>query len=486
MSMDWRSRVYAITHFNFQREDKVRALFLFSEGEAIGEEGIYWLKLHVANCGAFKVEVEGADGKKEKQGIDKRPFEERIRWVDDNIALIADYAKRPLYNTGWTTADAPFLFLAACRELTNAIEEGTSYVCHLPVSWDGACNGLQHLCAMTRAPEGRFVNLLNSLGPNGEDLGPEDVYQLVANKAKLLVEADLTNEEVLGKPDEKNPERITYAPICKLAKLAWDFGVERALVKRNVMTFSYASKEFGMSEQHYEDTMEPLELKLIKGEIAEHPFGDTQDEHKLVSRYLANRVLTAIREVVNLPAQAMAFLQKLAGALAHESKPLRWTTPAGVPWINRYTPKVVERVELFLHDKGVKTRHRITVAVADEPSIDKEKSKAGVAANVTHACDASHLLLTVCASADEGIVDIATVHDSFGCLPSRAGRFNEIIRETFVRMYKEHDILAELLASARADMSEANQWRLDEAEAAMPKKGSLDIEEVTKSRYAFA
>ena len=117
---------------------------------------------------------------------------------------------------------------------------------------------------------------------------------------------------------------------------------------------------------------------------------------------------------------------------------------------------------------------------------DKDKAKAGVSANVTHACDASHLLLTVCAAADEGIVDIATVHDSFGCLPSRAGRFNEIIRETFKRMYDEHDVLAELLASARADMSEANQWRLDEAEAAMPMKGSLNLEEILHAKYAFA
>ena len=32
---------------------------------------------------------------------------------------------------------------------------------------------------------------------------------------------------------------------------------------------------------------------------------------------------------------------------------------------------------------------------------------------------------------------IATVHDSLGCLPSRAERFGSIIREQFVRMYVE-------------------------------------------------
>jgi DNA-directed RNA polymerase len=466
MSMDWRSRVYGLTHFNFQREDKVRALFLFAEGEAIGEEGIYWLKLHVANCGDFNK-------------VSKAPFEERIKWVDDNLMLIRDYVKRPTLNTGWTEADSPFLFLAACGELIAALTNGPAHVSHLPVSWDGACNGLQHLCSMTRAPEGRYVNLT-------DNLSPEDVYQLVATKAKAVIEADLTNEEMFGKPNDEAPERKTYAPVKELARIALAYGVDRSLCKRNVMTFAYASKEYGMADQHYEDTMEPLELKLIKGDIDNHPFGDSVDEWRLCCRYLAKRVLAAIREVVGLPAKAMEFMQLLAGALAHEGKPLKWTTPAGVPWINRYSPVITERVELFLHDKGVKSRQRITVAVDSENSIDKDKAKAGVAANVTHACDASHLLLTVNACADEGIVDIATVHDSFGCLPSRAGRFNQIIRETFLRMYTDHDVLAELLASARADMSEAGQWRLDEAEAAMPAKGTLNLEEILNAKYAFA
>ena len=50
LNIDFRGRVYAIPHFNFQREDCVRALFLFADGEPIGEEGLKWLKAHVAAC----------------------------------------------------------------------------------------------------------------------------------------------------------------------------------------------------------------------------------------------------------------------------------------------------------------------------------------------------------------------------------------------------------------------------------------------------
>jgi DNA-directed RNA polymerase len=55
------------------------------------------------------------------------------------------------------------------------------------------------------------------------------------------------------------------------------------------------------------------------------------------------------------------------------------------------------------------------------------------------------LLRTVNAAVAEGIRSIATVHDSFGCLPSRAERFRKIIREQFVKMYEEHDVLAQVL-----------------------------------------
>ena len=42
-------------------------------------------------------------------------------------------------------------------------------------------------------------------------------------------------------------------------------------------------------------------------------------------------------------------------------------------------------------------------------------------------------MLVVLAAVAEGIVSIATVHDSFGCLASRAGRFNQIIRRLLGR-----------------------------------------------------
>jgi DNA-directed RNA polymerase, mitochondrial len=99
----------------------------------------------------------------------------------------------------------------------------------------------------------------------------------------------------------------------------------------------------------------------------------------------------------------------------------------------------------------------------------------GASPSFVHACDA------VNAAVSEGITSIATVHDSFGCLPSRAARFREIIREQFVRMYQEHDVLSEVLECARRDPKEP-KGLADKP----PPRGSLDIKQVLDAQYAFA
>lgn len=441
-NMDWRGRVYGLPHFNFQREDRVRACFQFAQGEPIGERGIYWLKVHTANCGDF--------GK-----VSKRPYEERVQWVDQNAAVIQAIAANPLAELLWLEADKPFLFLAACVELSACLQVGPSFDTHLPVSWDGSCSGLQHLCAMTRAPEGRLVNLT----PSEE---PQDVYQLVADVAFKAMEGDLDDEK-LGR----------FAAMA----LAFD-GNRRKAVKRNVMTYSYSSKMFGMRQQHIDDLMEPLAVEVQRGKRPEHPFGDNRSTQGAAAAYLAKCIYAAIESVVDRPARAMGFLQKLARALAHEGKPLEWVSPTGLPWSNRYHPCTTKRVRLWMHDQSVS----LVVATGYEKGIDKDRAANGVAPNLVHACDACHLMMVILAAMSEGFSSFALVHDSFGCHASRADRFHQIIREQFVKLYTEHDVLSEVLERAKCALSEHNWDRLPEC----VEPGELNIEEVLNASYAFA
>ena len=443
-NLDWRGRVYPLPHFNFQREDRVRGLFLFEEGRELGENGLKWLKIHLANCGDFNK-------------ISKRSFEEREQWTNENLASILVWAEQPLSTLTWTKADKPFLFLAACIELSQALKSSDSsrFVSTLPVSWDGSCSGLQHLCAMTRSPEGAFVNLTPS--PQ-----PQDVYLKVADEAFRQIELDAA-------------EGNEYAAMCLECPVD-----RRKMVKRNVMTYSYSSKKFGMGEQQIEDLMKPLRLKVLKGELPEHPFTDNTSAQEAAARYLAGRVHEAIERVVRKPAEAMEFLQKLARACAHEDKPLEWTTPVGLPWSNRYHDSKTRSVRLFLHDRGIRIQSK--VAIDYEAEILKTRAVNGVAPNFVHALDAAHLMLTVNAAVSEAITSFALVHDSFGCHAGVSERFHQIIREQFVQMYEEHDVLNEVYERAKYDVSHHNWRRLPKA----IEYGDLNIQEVINAKYAFA
>lgn len=437
---DWRGRVYPLPFFNFQRDDRVRALFLFADGAPIGDDGLYWLKVHTANCGAF-------------DGIDKRSLKERVQWVDMRIDALENIAVDPLKHTDWMKADKPFLFLAACFELLSALATGPQYVTTLPVSWDGSCSGLQHLCAMTRAPEGELVNLTNN---------PirQDVYERVATIVTQRVQADAAGSDASA----------------DVAKRCLAFGIDRSVVKRSVMTFCYASKKFGMAMQFREDLMRPLEIKVLAGELDEHPFGD--DNGREAQTYLAKLVYEAICGIVTLPAEAMGFLQSCARALAHEGKALRWTTPAGLPVVNAYFEPTFARVRLWLHDASI----TLKLATGDTKTVAKDKAANGIAPNFVHSMDACHLMLTTNASVAEGITNIATVHDSFGCPAPQAGRFHRIIREQFITMYENNDVLAQVLETATCDLTEHNRHRLPDAVL----KGSLNIQEVKDAVFAFA
>lgn len=437
MNYDYRGRIYGLPHFNFQRADHIRALFRFDEGQVLTEEGRYWLKVHVANTGAF-------------QKIDKAPFDERVAWVDDNHVVLDKIARDPMSHTDkWVDADSPFMFVAACKALHEAYL-GLSV--HIPVSFDGSCSGLQHLCAMSQSEEGRLVNLL----PTEK---PEDIYSAVATIVDRRIHDDLGGED------------------DALAKLCLAYGVSRSLVKRNVMTYSYSSKRFGMQQQIMEDTMRPLELRVMSGELDEHPFGD--DGYN-AARYLSHHIFDAIEEAISKPAEVMKFLQSIAKAYSHEGKPVTWETPLGFPVMMRYPKMEEKRVNLTLLDRSVKRRVS-PLSLVETPEIDKTKASNGIAASFTHSMDATHLQMVVLAAKEAGINSIALVHDSFGCLPNDASRFREIIKRTFVELYTENDVLQDILDKTY-DTLETSKHKL----SPVPHKGSLDLSLVMQAEYAFA
>ena len=53
-SFDFRSRMYPVCHFNYHRDDHIKALFEFARGKPVAEEDRGWLAIHLANVGDFE------------------------------------------------------------------------------------------------------------------------------------------------------------------------------------------------------------------------------------------------------------------------------------------------------------------------------------------------------------------------------------------------------------------------------------------------
>jgi DNA-directed RNA polymerase len=493
---DKRGRVYPIPHFNFQRSDHIKAMFQFAEGKPLGMNGLKWLVIHLANCGDF--------GK-----VSKASFDDRMAWVNANITDILNVADDPKATFNWwSKADKPFCFVAACIEYARAVRFShiPEYVSHLPIALDGSNSGLQHYSMALRAKEeGRMV-CLASLD------APEDVYRLVAEASATLVREEAQSSPAVllealkvlqPKPEKETPAEyearmVALAAKTRLAADLWlEYGIDRSVVKRNVMTFCYSSETFGFREQLMEDLMRPLSENVLRGEASHHPLEIDGDGGWFASLYLAKKNWAAVTSLVDRAAGGMKWLKRAAQLLAHEGKPVVWTTPTGLPCRNIYTEEDCVTISLFLFDKNL-TLHENAVGkeidgdlyrtvraiMSERPGevIIKSKAASTIAPNVIHSMDASHLLLTANAAVEEGIENFQFIHDSFATHAGDTEKFFWLIRETFVDMYEKLDLFGYLYELVWSDLSPEGAEKLPHP----PTSGSLDMDVVRKSLYSFA
>lgn len=497
-SMDFRGRVYAVPHFNPQRSDHIKAMFHFADAVRLGPDGGRWLMIHLANCGDF-------------EKVSKKAFDDRVQWVRDNEAAILDAAADPFSTYDWwSTADSPFCFLQACFEYAAWHAWGFSedFPSTVAVALDGSCSGLQHYAAMTRsAEEGYHVNLLPRETPG-------DVYQVTADKARPALEHQASDawlsiqlDRAEGDADKEASARTGQAA----AQTILGLGFGRGDVKRNVMTYFYGSERYGMRDQHMVDTMRPLADEVALGERETHPYslltsrknkesGEVtmaQDGGFTCAHTLASHVYAAVVAVAPKADEAARWFQQVAAILAHESLPVIWRTPTGLPVVQRYSEYTSKQVTMWLYDRkvlvptgtdkvdeGGNVLSRIQCLIREAPTkrIDKSKARSAISPNVVHSLDAAHLIRTVVMAHREGIQHFQLIHDSFATHAGKTGRFFQIIREAFVDQYETFCPFAEIDQYARSVLSEEGIEKLPP----IPARGTLDIREVLTSLYAFA
>jgi len=457
-SLDFRGRIYAATKFSPQGNDMDKGMLLLADAPEMGPDGGYWLKMHGANVA----------------GMDKAMLDDRIKWVDDNHAMIMDIADNPMDNLWWAReADSPFCFLAFCFEYAAWKRQGDTYRCGLAIAFDGSCSGIQHFSAMLKDEVGgAAVNLIPSEKPS-------DIYRIVSDKVNLILDEHIkegTPDYTEEKTDKETGEITTLSKrgTHSLATHWRAYGVDRGVTKRSVMTLPYGSKQFGFAEQLLSDIIIPACLERGEGVFP---------AAREAATYMAKLIWDSLGTTVVAAVKAMDWLQKVAGVLTKENMPCHWVTPVGFPVWQTYKKADVHRIDTVINGSV-----RITMSVAkhasqDGPSeLDRHKQQNGISPNFVHSMDASHLMLTVLEAQAHGVEHFATIHDSFGTCPGLAGVMFKAVRECMVRTYSDRDVIQDFFNTFESLLSEENRGNIP----AFPPKGKLDLGLIRSSLYCFA
>jgi len=165
-NMDFRGRIYPVQSLlNPQAGDISKSLLLFASEKKLTNDGVKWFKIHGANLYGE---------------VDKEPFENRIKWIEDHeqdILNSANYYETELF---WKKASDPFQFLSFCFEYKKYLNNKESFETSIPVAIDGSNNGLQHISTLLRdIKSAKEVNVL----PNGENI-ISDIYKIIAEQTK--------------------------------------------------------------------------------------------------------------------------------------------------------------------------------------------------------------------------------------------------------------------------------------------------------------
>jgi Autographiviridae RNA polymerase len=428
LNTDFRGRIYGIPHFNFQREDDVRALFLFADGEPIGEEGLKWLKAHVA----ARADGNAWSNIEKPSKLDRKG---RIAWTDANLDTLRSIGEAVLRRDepaklAWALPKSDrYQFLAACVELVQALNEGPDFITRLPITFDGTCSGLQHLCAMTRADEGRYVNLV----PADE---ADDFYSRVAFRTWLSIPENL--RDLMEDP------------------------FDRANVKQPAMSYFYGSRPGGFGKDR-RGRWRPYGMTKQIIDVLEERKKSTKG-----AKQLAHAIYEVIEDMVPRAKAVLDFLRKLTKLCANEGKLLRWTTPLGLPVINACYQPDTKTINAWLDGRR---RRVVNFVVGDTDEIAEGDAVNAAAANFVHSVDACHLHLVALAAEKEGI-QMVSVHDSFGCLAPRAERFKAIIHEQFSQLHERNKLLDGVLQQAKTALPQKTKL------PPIPETGTLKLKDI--------
>lgn len=379
---DSRLRLYNVApDLNPQGDTIARGLLQFSESEPLGDRGLYWMRVHLANM----------------FGEDKISFEDMQTWVDDHHDLIVDAGRNPLDGElFWRDADRQLEFYAVAREYAEAtaLDNPESYRSHLPCHQDGSNNGLQLLSLLGRDPTGAQLTNCSA------SLERYDIYQTTADLLSQVVSR-------LAADGDQIAHR-------------WVGRINRKTCKRATLTTPYGVTPRGIQDQLIDDGF----VEGLEGTRMEN------------AGWLKGHLIDALEQTVIASRPIMTYFQTVASTLAAADRPLRWRTPTG---------STVQQSYWNIAKSDVKTVMGSYFLWSQNPDggLNKRKQSHGSAPNVIHSLDAALLQKVVCRLSREGVSSLSTVHDSFAVHFRHVDQMRDIIRQEAYSIFKGDWLLDE-------------------------------------------
>ena len=416
-TLDFRGRAYSVCELlSPQGVDFDRGLVQFAMPRKQTKEGLYWLYVHTANL----------------FDQDKKPFDERVKWVIENMPMLQRIADDPYSNKEWIDQskkkNKSFQRLAAIFDVCR--KDGLT---QLPIQMDGANNGGQHWSAIMR---NKKLAVLTNLIKTEK---PQDLYQFVADSATEFMKA--------------HPDNRWYPAFLEY----WDNVLPRNVTKRSTMCDAYGLTFYGMQKYvKQEGHVDWVPKEQRGGAVVE----------------LARAIQSGLGETMESPNKGKEWLREVADLLNAMNKPFVWTTPSGFEVHHVYN-QVLERVsyaELF-------NRQQLVFSTVTE-DLDGKAQYLAISPNYIHSLDAAHMFLTIDRMLDEGITAFSFVHDSYGTYAPDIPLMHRLLREEFVKVHKENQ-----LEKLKKEIEERYGIYLPEVPT---QEEGFDIEEVIESEYFFA
>jgi DNA-directed RNA polymerase len=467
-NVDFRSRVYPNTSWlHEQGSDTAKGMLLLAEGSPLGENGLYWLYVHVANC----------------MGQDKLPLDDRASYTESKLEELLSYAENPTVNTGWFNTDKPWSTLAAAFELKlismfdGPVED---FVSQLPVFIDGTVSGTQHLVAMSKDEElASYVNLVPTDRPG--DLYAK-VAELVWEKINKLIndlpgdvkdefdriyrESQTLEEAYLRAPYPSQEKTDAWQELARwqnhnraireqLFPVFWsrvtDLKERRKVVKRVSMTLGYGVTRYGASQQIIDDAPSVSDY-IGTGE-------------RLWYAKLGHLIFDVCRTELKGPGRMLSLFEELAERANQKEEYLAWTVPVtNFPVVQQYKKPEIKRTKL----KYANTELKVQLESWIDASLNPSAQRAGASPNIVHSLDAAHLVSVVATTN----YPTAVIHDSFGCTAGNMEHLFQHVRVKFVELYQT-DPLQSILSQLGV-------------EELLPERGQYQIESVLDSDFAFS